>query len=66
MTVERGASEQEETSAKNSIERLQKKAEEATENANKYIVTGMVPGHMAHPNRCNWHIEKDDLMVVYK
>lgn len=49
MTVERGASEAEEASAKLSIERLQKKAEEATENANKYIVVGTVPGHMAHP-----------------
>lgn len=64
MTVERGASEQEETSAKISIERLQKKAEEAIENANKYIVTGMIPGHMAHPSRCNWHIEKDGMIIA--
>lgn len=64
MTVERGASEAEEASAKLFIERLQKKAEEATENSNKYIVVGMVPGHMAHPARMNWHIEKDGIIVA--
>ena len=64
MTVERGASEAEEASAKLSIERLQKKAEEATENANKYIVVGTVPGHMAHPPKMNWHIEKDGIIIA--
>lgn len=64
MTVERGASEAEEASAKLSIERLQKKAEEATENANKYIVVGTVPGHMAHPPKMNWHIEKDGIIIT--
>lgn len=64
MTVERGASEAEEASAKLSIERLQKKAEEAAENANKYIVVGTVPGHMAHPSKMNWHIEKDGIIVA--
>ena len=64
MTVERGASEAEEASAKLSIERLQKKAEEATENANKYIVVGTIPGHMAHPPKMNWHIEKDGIIIA--
>lgn len=64
MTVDRGASEQEETSAKASIERLQKKAETATENNNKYTVIGMIPGHMAHPSRSNWHIEKDGIVIA--
>lgn len=64
MTVDRGASEQEEASAKASIERLQKKAETATENNNKYTVIGMVPGHMAHPSRSNWHIEKDGIVIA--
>lgn len=64
MTVERGASEAEEASAKLSIERLQKKAEEAAENANKYIVVGTVPGHMAHPPKMNWHIEKDGIIIA--
>lgn len=64
MTVDRGASEQEEVSAKTSIERLQKKAEAATENNNKYTVIGMVPGHMAHPSRSNWHIEKDGIVIA--
>ena len=64
LTVERGASEAEEVSAKLSIERLQKKAEEATENANKYIVVGTIPGHMAHPPKMNWHIEKDGIIIA--
>lgn len=64
MTMDRGASEQEETSAKLMIERLQKKAETATENREKYTVIGMIPGHMAHPSRCNWHIEKDGMIIA--
>lgn len=64
MTVERGASKAEEASAKLSIERLQKKAEEAAENANKYIVVGTIPGHMAHPPKMNWHIEKDGIIIA--
>lgn len=64
MTVERGASEAEAASAKLSIARLQKKAEEATENVNKYIVVGTIPGHMAHPPKMNWHIEKDGIIIA--
>ena len=64
MTVERGASEAEAASAKMMIERLQKKAEEVTENASKYIVVGTVPGHMAHPPKMNWHIEKDGVIIA--
>ena len=64
MTVERGASAAEEASAKLSIERLQKKAEEAAENTNKYIVVGTIPGHMAHPPKMNWHIEKDGIIIA--
>lgn len=64
MTVEHGASEQEEKSAKLSIERLQKKAEENTENQNKYIVTGIIPGHQANPPKMNWHIEKDGIIIA--
>lgn len=63
MTVSRGASEQEEQSAKSMIIRLQRKAEETQENSNKYIVTGVIPGHMANPPRMNWHIEKDGIIV---
>ena len=64
MTVEHGASEAEEASAKTSIARLQKKAEESQENRNKYIVTGIIPGHMANPPRMNWHIEKDGIYIA--
>lgn len=64
MTVERGASEAEEASAKISIAKLQKKAEETQENRNKYVVTGIVPGHMANPPRMNWHIEKDGIYIA--
>lgn len=63
MTVERGASEQEEESAKKMIENLRQKAakESGTE---KYTVIGMIPGHMAHPPRMNWHIEKDGIYIA--
>ena len=61
MTMERGASEQEEESAKKMIEKLQSKANETSE---KYIVTGIIPGHMANPPRMNWHVEKDGVYVA--
>lgn len=64
MTVERGASEAEAASAKMMIERLQRKAEESAENREKYIVVGMIPGHMAHPPKMNWHIEKDGVIIA--
>lgn len=64
MTVERGASEAEEASAKLSIERLKRKAEEANENKEKYVVVDTIPGHMAHPPRMNWHIEKDGVIIA--
>lgn len=64
MTIERGASEEEERSAKEKILKLQQKAEQETENRSKYIVTGIIPGHMEHPSRCNWHIEKDGIIIV--
>ncbi len=64
VTVERGASEQEAESARKSIERLQKKAEESTENKQKYTVVGIIPGHMAHPPKMNWHIEKDGIIIA--
>ena len=64
MTIERGASESEEASAKVAIAKLQKKAEEDAENRNKYVVVGLIPGHMANPPRCNWHIEKDGIIIA--
>lgn len=63
MTVERGASEQEEESAKKMIENLRQKAAKETE-TEKYTVVGMMPGHMAHPPRMNWHIEKDGVYIA--
>lgn len=64
MTVERGASEAEEASAKEAIKKLREKAETAAENNNKYVVVGMIPGHMAHPPKMNWHIEKDGIIIA--
>ena len=61
MTVERGASESEAETAKNMIEKLQAKQTTSTE---KYIVVGMTPGHQANPPRCNWHIEKDGVIIA--
>lgn len=64
MTIERGASEQEAASAKAMIERLQRKEQEAREDLEKYIVVGTIPGHMAHPPKMNWHIEKDGMIIA--
>lgn len=64
MTVERGASESEEATAQAAIEKLRKKAETEAENKNKYVVTGIIPGHMENPPRMNWHIEKDGIYVA--
>ena len=64
MTVERGASEAEEASAQAAIKKLREKAETEAENRNKYIVTGIIPGHMANPPRMNWHIEKDGIYIA--
>lgn len=61
MTVERGASEAEAETARNMIVKLQSKQTETTE---KYIVVGMIPGHQANPPHCNWHIEKDGVIVA--
>lgn len=61
MTVERGASEAEAETARNMIVKLQVKQTDTTE---KYIVTGMIPGHLANPPRCNWHIEKDGIIIA--
>lgn len=57
MTVERGASESEAATAREKIAAIKAKIQENQETG--YVVTGIIPGHMEHPARCNWHIEKD-------
>lgn len=57
MTQERGASEQEEQTARAAIEKIKSRVEEGRE---EYTV--FTPGHMANPPRCNWHIEKDGII----
>lgn len=63
MTIERGASEAEEKSAKEAIKKLKEKAKYSNPE-NNYIVVGMIPAHMAHPPKMNWHIEKDGIIVA--
>jgi len=60
MTQARGASEQEEATAKAKIELLKNKIAENEADAIEEIVE---PGHMANPPRCNWHIEKDGIII---
>ena len=43
------------------IEKLRSKTKESSES---YIVTGIIPGHMANPPRMNWHIEKDGIYIA--
>lgn len=61
ITVERGATVHEEETAREKIKALQNKQEECQ---NDYEIIGYIPGHQAHPSRCNWHIEKDDVIVA--
>lgn len=61
MTVERGASEAEAETARNMIKKLQVKQ---TGSSGRYIVVGTIPGHLANPPRCNWHIEKDGIIIA--
>lgn len=61
MTVERGASEAEAETARNMIEKLQAKQNMSNE---KYVVVGIIPGHLANPPKCNWHIEKDGIIIA--
>lgn len=63
MTQEHGASEQEEETAKAKIELLKNKANENNANVSQYEVIGTIPAHMAHPPKCNWHIEKDGVII---
>ena len=63
MTVERGASVSEEESAKAMIERLKQKAA-AQDSESKYDVVGYIPAHHKNPPRCNWHIEKDGVIIL--
>lgn len=62
MTQARGASEREEETARKAIEILRNKAQEAAqgETATSEIYE---PGYMANPPRCNWHIEKDGIII---
>lgn len=61
MTVERGASEAEAETARNMIEKLQ--AKQST-NHDNLVVVGVRPGHLANPPKCNWHIEKDGIIIA--
>ena len=62
MTVERGATVFEEETAKRKIEEIERKAAEQRKAQVKETVIYELP-HMANPTRCNWHIEKDGIII---
>lgn len=64
MTSDRGASEQEEETAKAKIELLKSKNKENNSKVPEYEVVGIIPAHEANPPRCNWHIEKDGVIIL--
>lgn len=64
MTIENGATEGEAASARMRLEAIEKKLNEQTERAKEYKVTGIIPGYMANPPRCNWHLEKDGTYIL--
>lgn len=61
MTIERGATPAEAETAKKKIELLRQKTAEAEEKLETVEV--VEPGHLANPQRCNWHIEKDGIII---
>ena len=64
MTIENGATEGEAASARMRLEAIQEKINTQTEKAKEYKVTGTIPGYMANPPRCNWHLEKDGTYIL--
>lgn len=58
MTMANGASEQEEQTARAAIAKLREKKQ-----GGEVTKTEFTPGHLANPPRCNWHIEKDGIIV---
>lgn len=58
MTQANGASAQEEETARAAIAKLQEK-----KSAGEVTKTSFTPGHLANPPRCNWHIEKDGIIL---
>ena len=58
MTQTNGASEQEEQTARAAIEKLKEKQTAGTIEKEDFT-----PGHLANPPRCNWHIEKDGIIL---
>ena len=55
MTIENGATEHEEKTAKNLIQKIKEKSV----SSEGYEVIGKIPAHLANPNKSIWHIEKD-------
>lgn len=68
MTMEKGASQQEEDTAKNIIKKLERKLYDNkdvdSETNNELCENVVVPAHLANPPRCNWHIEKDGIIIA--
>lgn len=62
MTMANGASAQEEYTAKKKIERLESAINEDAKEIRKIV--DRIPAHMAHPKKCNWHIEKDGVYIA--
>ena len=55
MTIENGATEHEEKTAQNLIQKIKEKSV----SSEGYEVIGKIPAHLANPNKSIWHIEKD-------
>ena len=63
MTTDRGASVSEEKSSVRIIEYLKEKLKDNIDKSNNRPVKEIIPAHMANPPRCNWHIEKDGIII---
>ena len=61
MTVDRGASAQEEETAKKKIAKILAESEEIRKKTSRTVIDELA--HMANPTRCSWHIEKDGIII---
>ena len=63
MTTDRGASVSEAESSARIIEHLKDKMKNNIDKSRNRPVKEIIPAHMANPPRCNWHIEKDGIII---
>lgn len=62
-TVERGATQEEENTAKQMIDRIKSKINEHNKNQDRYITVGTIPKHLPSCKGMIWHLEKNGKVI---